>query len=50
VAALGFEQRGYGDKANDAWQKYFSKIKDYEIERHREKEDDDIIMRNYRNI
>jgi hypothetical protein len=50
VVALGFEQRGYGDKANDAWTKYFSKIKDYEIERHREREDEDIIMRNYRNI
>ena len=50
VVALGFEQRGYGDKANDAWQKYFAKIKDYEVERRREKEDDDIISRNYRNI
>lgn len=50
VAALGFEQRGYGDKANDAWSKYFSKLKDYQIERHREREDDDIIMRNYRNL
>ena len=50
VVALGFEQRGFGDKANDAWQKYFAKIKDYEVERMREKEDDDIVSRNYRNI
>lgn len=50
VVANGYEQRGWGDKANDAWQKYYSKIHDYQVERHREKEDDDIVMRNYRNI
>jgi hypothetical protein len=50
VVAYGYEQRGWGDKANDAWQKYYSKIHDYQVERHREKEDDDIVMRNYRNI
>lgn len=48
VVALGYEQRGWGDKSNDAWTKYFSRIKDYEIERQREKEDEDIIMKNYR--
>lgn len=47
--AVGFEQRGWGDKANDAWQKYFARIKDYLVERHREREDEDVIMRNYRN-
>jgi hypothetical protein len=50
VVANGYEQRGWGDKANDAWQKYYSKIHDYQVERHREKEDDDLVMRNYRNI
>ena len=50
VVAMGYEERGWGDKANDAWQKYFAKIKDYTIERHREIEDEDIIMKNYRNI
>ena len=44
------EQRGWGDQANDAWQKYYSKIHDYQVERHREKEDEDIVMKNYRNI
>jgi hypothetical protein len=50
VVANGYEQRGWGDKANDAWQKYYSKIHDYQVERHREKEDEDIVMKNYRNI
>jgi len=50
VVANGYEQRGFGDKANDAWQKYYSKIHDYQVERHREKEDEDIVMKNYRNI
>jgi len=50
VVANGYEQRGFGDKANDAWQKYYSKIHDYQVERNREKEDEDIVMKNYRNI
>ena len=50
VVAYGFEQRGWGDKANDAWTKYHSKIHDYQVERHREKEDEDIIMKNYRSM
>ena len=50
VVAYGYEQRGWGDKANDAWQKYYSKLHDYQVERHRETEDDDLIMKNYRNI
>jgi len=50
VVANGYEQRGFGDKANDAWQKYYSKIHDYQVERHREKEDEDIVMKNYRNL
>jgi hypothetical protein len=48
VASLGYETRGYGDKANDAMQKYTAKIADYEKERNREKEDDEIISRSYR--
>ena len=49
VVALGYETRGYGDKANDAMGKYKSKIREYLAERGREKEDDEIIMRSYRN-
>jgi len=50
VVATGHDQRGWGDKANDAWTKYYTKIRDYRMERHREKEDEEIIMKNYRNI
>jgi hypothetical protein len=49
VVSLGYETRGYGDKANDAMTKYEAKIQAYKVERHREKEDDEIIMRSYRN-
>jgi hypothetical protein len=48
VAATGFGQRGWGDRANDSWQKYYQKIQDYIVERRREREDEEIIMRNYR--
>jgi hypothetical protein len=50
VVATGFDSRGWGDRANDVWQKYYSKIQDYTVERGREREDEDIIMRNYRNL
>jgi len=50
VAASGLEDRGWGDRANDMWQKYFSKIKDYAVEKKNEREDDEIIMKSYRNI
>lgn len=50
VVALGFEQRGYGDKANDAWAKYHGRLRNYMTERQREREDDEIIMVNYRNV
>ena len=50
VAATGLEDRGWGDRANDMWQKYYSKIKDYVVEKKNEREDDLIISKNYRNI
>ena len=50
VTARGFEQRGLGDKANDQLAKYAGRIKFYLAERKREKEDDELIMKNYRNI
>ena len=48
VAYMGFETRGYGDKANDALMKYTTRINDYLRETKREKEDDEIVMRSYR--
>lgn len=50
VIGTAFETRGWGERANDAWQKYFSKINDYKVERRVEREDDEIIMKGYRNI
>lgn len=50
VMAYGYQQRGWGDKSNDSWSKYFTRLKDYITERKREREDQDIIMKNYRNI
>lgn len=50
VVAVGNDSRGWSDKANDAWQKYFSKINDYLTESKREKEDEDVIMKSYKNI
>lgn len=50
VAAQGFEHRGWGDKANDKWEKYFSRLNAYMSERLREAEDEDCIMRSYKNI
>ena len=50
VAAYGYEQRGWGDKANDAWAKYFQKLHDYQVERNRETEDEDLVMKPERNI
>jgi hypothetical protein len=49
VIYTGLDSRGWGDKANDALSKYFSKINDYSTERDREREDDDLIMKNYKN-
>ena len=50
VVYMGFETRGWGDKANDALSKYFNKIKDYIAERDREREDEVLVMKNYRNV
>lgn len=50
VVARGLEDRGWGDRANDAWTKYYQKIKDYTIEKKREREDEEIIMKGYRNV
>lgn len=50
VVARGLEDRGWGDRANDAWSKYYQKIKDYTVEKKNEREDQEIIMKGYRNI
>ncbi len=50
VVATGYETRGHGDKSNDAWSKYFKMLHDYQVERLREKEDDDLIMIPERNL
>ncbi len=50
VVAMGLDTRGWDDRASAKRQEYFSRLRDYQIERGREREDDTIIMRNYRNI
>lgn len=48
VVALGYETRGYGDKANDAMAKFEKGIHTYLTVTRSEKEDDEIVMRSYR--
>jgi len=50
TVATGLEDRGWGDRANDMWNKYFTKLKDYTTEKKNEREDEEIIMKNYRNV
>lgn len=50
AVAVGFEDRGWGDRANDQWTKYFARIKDYKVERNREREDDEIMSINYKGL
>ena len=50
VSAIGSGTRGWGDKENDFWQKYYSIINDYIVERKREREDDEIIMKPIQNM
>lgn len=49
AVAFAFETRGFGDKANDAWNKYKTRMMDYDTERGREREDDNIVMKGYKN-
>jgi len=50
TVATGLEDRGWGDRANDMWNKYTIKLKDYMTEKKNEREDDLITMKPYRNI
>jgi len=45
AVATGFETRGLQDKANDSWEKYFMRLKDYHINKLRADEDDNIVTR-----
>ena len=48
--AQGLEDRQWLDRGNDRWDKYFKRIEAYMSERCREVEDEDLIMKNYRNV
>jgi hypothetical protein len=50
AVAVGSEDRGWGDKANDNWTKYYARIKDYKVETNREREDDEIMSMNYKGL
>lgn len=50
VVSVGMESRGWVEKAAASWNKYINTINDYLIESKRQKEDEEIIMKNYRNI
>lgn len=47
VTSLGYESRGYGDKANDAMSKVNGRMREYLTEKKRQKEDEEIITRPY---
>ena len=50
ATATGFETRGLQDKANDAWEKYFARLKDYHINKLRGDEDADMMMKPHRSV
>lgn len=51
VVATGLETRGFNDKANNAWQKYNTKMQEYfALRQNIQFEDDDIIMKSIYNI
>lgn len=52
VVATGYETRGWGDKANDAWGKYAGKVHGYLVSLDTDKQVDEeaLVMKNYRNI
>lgn len=45
VVATGYQHRGYGDKANDAWGKYQMRVRSYYVERDRAHEDEGWLMK-----
>lgn len=50
VVGRGLEDRGWVDRANDSWEKYYKKISDYFVERGREREDEEVVSKGYRNL
>ena len=50
AVAQGLEDRQWLDRANDRWTKYYARLDSYMVERNREVEDEDLIMKNYRNV
>lgn len=50
TASLGYESRGYGDKANDAMAKANGRMREYLTERKRQKEDQELVMRPYKSF
>ncbi len=50
TVARGLEDRGWVDRANDSWEKYYKKITDYLAIKKNEREDDAITMKSYRNL
>ena len=48
--AQGLEDRQWLDRGNDRWEKYHARIGAYMAERCREVEDEDLIMKNYKNV
>ena len=50
AVARGLEDRGWVDRANDSWEKYYKKITDYLAIKKNEREDDEITMKSYRNL
>ena len=49
ATAVGNEDRGWMDKAAVAWASYYKRLNDYDVERGREREDDQVIMKGYKN-
>jgi hypothetical protein len=50
VCAIGYETRGQIERANDYWNKYRQRLLTYLAERQRQREDEDVVSKNYRNI
>lgn len=48
--ARGLEDRGWVDRANDSWEKYYKKLSDYKVEKKDEREDDETQSKSYRNL
>ena len=48
--ATGFETRGLQDKANDVWDKYFTRLRDYHINKLRGDEDANYMTKTHRSV